>query len=914
MQAGLTTVNEEIIPWFESLGDNTFVLTPNRRLSRFVQQQYAGYQRSRDRQAWPTLPCYSINGWLQSLWEQLQQSYYRDCDRILLKPVQETLIWERIIQQSSQGRNLLNPRQTAVVAVDAWHKSLQWQMDVERFSNRQADFALFKRWADCYRDVCRDSKYTDSSQIISNLQQALTDSMLPLPNALALYGFDVITPKIQGLLDNFAEQGVDVYPVDITRKAEVRRIQLDDEDTEILTAARWAAGLLAKHNGSLQLQIGIVVPQLATLSTRVERLLNNVFEPQHLLISKARHVSGFNLSAAQPLAETPLVRAALNVLQLNRGELDMELVSHILRSPFIGDPKELGRRAILDAELRSRALSIRISALRAAAGNSGGRNKDNTSGCPDLFRRLQDFNRLQRSGHGQKRMPSEWAVLFAGQLHVLGWPGSRNLDSLEFQQIHHWHEVLEQLAGLDGVCGPGDLNAVLVQLRQLAFQYPFHARTARSPVQVLGMLEAAGMMFDYVWVTHMDDRNWPMAPQPNPLIPVRRQMELQMPRVSVEAELQFARNMTKRLAGSAGQVIFSCSRYRGDQELRPSPLIEDYTCITTEQLDLVPPVDYYRELYGVTELAATMDDQAPRITGPAAVRGGTQIIKDQAACPFRALARHRLHAREIEQAQPGISPAEHGRLLHRALENIWRRLGSQHELLQLGEAELDACIDEAITESFLILPASSKPGKRLQDMEGRRLYALARTWLDLERKRRPFSVAFNESERELVLAGLPLLVRYDRVDELEDGSLFVIDYKTGKADIGSWAGQRPDEPQVPIYCIANQDRISGAAFGLLTAAETGFRGIAESGAIAPGIKQPDAAGGMELADDWRGIMQQWRDVLERLAMEFLNGYAAVDPKSTAASCRFCPLPGLCRIGENTTTGKYEHGPENEDAG
>lgn len=855
-----------------------------------------------------------MDGWLQSLWEKLQQGCFGDSDRILLKPVQESLIWEQIIQQSSQGRDLLNPRQTAAVAIDAWHKSIQWQITPEHFNSRQADAALFKRWADSYRKLCRENNFTDSSQIISTLQQALTESMLPLPDALALYGFDVITPLIRGLLDNFIEQGIDVYPVDISREARVRRVQLDEEDAEITAAAHWAAGLMASHTGPHPLQIGIVVPQLATLRSRVERLFNNVFEPQHLLIGNGRHDSGINLSAAQPLAEAPLVRAALNALQLNRGEMEMEQASHILRSPFIGNQDELSSRAILDAALRSQFLSVSLSALRAAAGKSGGGLKDIEPGCPDFFRRLQEFNRLQRSGHGYRRMPSEWAVMFAGQLQALGWPGTRKLDSLEFQQLHHWREVLEQLAGLDAVCGPGDINTVLAQLRQLAYQYPFHARTALSPVQILGMLEAAGMLFDYVWVMHMDDRNWPMAPQPNPLIPIRRQMELQMPRVSVESELQFARSMTKRLAGAAGQVIFSYSRYHGDQELRPSPLIEEYVNITAEQLDLIPPLDYYRELYRSTQLVTSVDEQAPRISDPARIRGGTQILKDQAACPFRALARHRLHAREIEQAQPGISPAEHGRLLHRTLENLWRQLGSQHELLQLEEAELETCINQAITESFLIIPAAGKPGKRLQDMESRRLYALVRAWLELERIRRPFSVAFNESERELVLAGLPLRVRYDRVDELADGGLFVIDYKTARADIGSWAGQRPDEPQVPIYCIANPEKISGAAFGVLTAAETGFRGIAENDAIAPGIKPPDAAGAGELPDDWQGIMQQWQEVLERLATEFLNGYAAVDPKSTSESCRYCALPGLCRIGEGTTNGQLDSGPGDLDAG
>ena len=909
----VTTVSEEIIPWFESLAADTVVLTPNQRLSRFIQQQYAGFRQLQDRQAWPTLPCYSLSGWMQSLWDILQRGYFSDSDRVLLTAAQEKIIWERIILQHSRGHELLNPRHTAAVAMDAWHKLLQWQLDTDLPAQRQSDMALFKYWTKHYRDICRDAKFIDSSQIVFTLQRAISESRLPLPQAIALYGFDAITPLTRTLLDTCSGRGVNVYPVNISKTAEVQRIQLDSEDTEIMTAARWAAGLLAKHDASRPLQIGIVVPRLTSMRARVERLFSNVFEPQHLLVGNPRHVPGFNLSAAQPLAETPLVRAALNALQLNRSQLEMELVSHILRSPFIGDVNELSSRALLDVELRSTARTLGVSALRAAAG-SGDRRPARASRCPGLFQRLQVFHRLQRSERAYQRLPSEWAELFAGQLQALGWPGSRHLDSLEFQQVRHWNEVLEQLAGQDGVCGQVDVSTGLAHLRQLAQQHPFHARTAQSPVQILGMLEAAGMLFDHVWVMHMDDQNWPAPPQPNPLIPIRRQLELEMPRVSVDAELRFARAMTKRLAGSGGQVIFSYSRYHGDQELRPSPLIEEYTGVTPEQLGLAAPLDYHRDLYQSAELSITADDRAPPVGDADTVTGGTQILKDQAACPFRACARHRLHAREIEQAPPGISPLEHGRLLHRALEAVWRELGNHAELMRLDDTELEVCINQAITESFQILPAHRKYGKRMQELESRRLHGLLRSWLEQEKQRQPFTVLFNESESKLDLAGLPLRVRYDRVDELADGSLFVIDYKTGKVDINTWSGPRLDEPQVPIYCITDPDRISGAAFGLLNATETGFKGIAANTAIAPGLKSPDAFGERDQTHDWQGILQYWREVLEQLAADFMNGTAAVDPKSIPVSCRFCALPGLCRIGDKAIVGEQEPDWEEQDAG
>ena len=521
-----------------------------------------------------------------------------------------------------------------------------------------------------------------------------------------------------------------------------------------------------------------------------------------------------------------------------------------------------------------------------------------------MFRGLQAFHHLERTARGRNRWPSEWATVFAGQLAALGWPGERSLDPMEHQQLQHWQEVLDSLAGLDPISGQCEVTVALAQLAQLAWQYPFHARTGESPVQILGLLEAAGMLFDHLWIMQMDNLSWPLPPDPNPLIPIRQQVELRMPGAAVEGELQFARTMTQRLVGAAGQVLFSHSRFRDDVALRPSPLIEEYAAVTVEQLPLIAAVDYYQELQQTAAMVNEIDRQGPALTGPAAVRGGTQILKDQAACPFRAYARHRLRARALEQAQPGISPAEHGKLLHRALEILWRRLGNQQALLRLSAAALNAMITAAITESFFLITADRKPGKRLQDLESQRLQALIQSWLELEKQRQPFTVAINESERDLALAGLPLHVRYDRVDELADGGLFVIDYKTGQPDIADWIGTRPEEPQVPIYCIANEQRITGAAFGVLNVREIAFKGIGTNAAIAPGIVIPEATDYPDLPGNWRDLMRYWRGVLEALARDFMAGAAAVEPKSVTTSCRYCDLPALCRIGEHDDTDQH----------
>jgi ATP-dependent helicase/DNAse subunit B len=54
----------------------------------------------------------------------------------------------------------------------------------------------------------------------------------------------------------------------------------------------------------------------------------------------------------------------------------------------------------------------------------------------------------------------------------------------------------------------------------------------------------------------------------------------------------------------------------------------------------------------------------------------------------------------------------------------------------------------------------------------------------------------------------------------------------------------------------------------------------------------------------------WQEALLHLAEEFLRGEASVDPKHGAETCKYCPLPGLCRIAESGNL----HGVDDAEAG
>jgi len=137
------------------------------------------------------------------------------------------------------------------------------------------------------------------------------------------------------------------------------------------------------------------------------------------------------------------------------------------------------------------------------------------------------------------------------------------------------------------------------------------------------------------------------------------------------------------------------------------------------------------------------------------------------------------------------------------------------------------------------------------------------------------------------------------VDRLADGSLAVIDYKTGaNADVKTWLGERPTLPQLPAYVQAlGPARVGAVAFARLRVGETGYAGLAREAVLFPGLKVPGTRGAPRGCDSWDGLLADWQRRLEVLSREYAGGDArlAADP---ARSCEYCHLRALCRIAES----------------
>jgi probable DNA repair protein len=464
-------------------------------------------------------------------------------------------------------------------------------------------------------------------------------------------------------------------------------------------------------------------------------------------------------------------------------------------------------------------------------------------------------------------------------LAAAGFPGERGLDSIEFQTRAKFNETLAEFAKLEHVAPKMSFAYALARLRRLCADTLFQPETPDAPVQVLGVLESAGLEFDALWVSGLTDDVWPLRARPNPFLPPALQRKAGIPEASPEATLARARRITEGWLAAAAEVIVSHPEMDGDRALITSPLI---TAIPAGSVRALPGADYprYRDrIHSARKAETVADGQAPTLatTTP---RGGTRILSDQAACPFRAFARHRLAAESLEEPVEGPDARTRGMLLHALMKELWSELKTSEALQHDCTSAINTAAATAVTAAGLEEPFAG--------LERTRLAKLAREWLEVERGRSPFAVVATEEKRKLVVAGLELNGRIDRMDKLESGGHALIDYKTGRPTPNEWLDERPDDPQLPLYALNASEDVATVAFAKLRTGEMRFMGFSRDKDAIPKVQQ---------AKDWDALLAGWKQEIEFLGASFAAGDARVDPKKQLATCRYCDLQTLCRVYE-----------------
>ena len=920
-----------------ALDRGALFLTPNTRLAAFLREVLDALMiaRQTNKQAvWQSSEIIPFDTWTKSQWNTAML-LGRVPPKLILTASQDILYWEQALDQSQIAQSLMSPASAAAQAQQAYQLLKQSLVDINQHSfefKSAVDSRAFFDWLEHYQVIVQDSEHIPLVDAQSQLL-TLGDSSLGQgakednDRLVVMVGFQAPTPLQRSIVDTYACRGsVETINLSVSPKT-IQFSGCNDFAEEVSAAAFWSKDLQDKNPSA---RIAVVIQNLAQNRMLVERRFLEAFEPASVSTAIPSLHNGFNLSAGIPLSEAGVIKVGLSIIDAISHSLPIEQWITILNSPYIGGEQAdtLLRRSLIaqahDAGEREYSLTeiSRLLNWRSSGTKNTSTAKKNTMDKPSLDLGLaggleaaaQYFISWQ-SGRGKNQskldFPSQWLPVFKKILDFFLWPGSRTLNSDEYQQLTRFELQCQSFASFDAVVGKVPLAKAAQLFRRHCQQQVFHRETIDNPdaanhVQVLGGLEASGQTFDHLWLVGMSERQWPLMPQAHPLIPRSLQLEYSMPSSSVEREFEYAKSLTAGYLTSATEVVVSYPLTVDDIACQISPLVEGLAVTLAEQFS----VDIFRggqasatdgSKASLTDIQFERQDLLENIPDfwgkPLKVEsenqvlsGGSAMLKDYNVNPLKTYIKWRLGARPLGEVVLGVSALERGNAIHESLETIWQALGGSAALQDCTQDQISQLVSDAAETALNdIFARRFKPlSTRLMALEKQRLQNTLESWLALEAARPGFIV--DSLERALVfsIAGQTLQLRIDRIDRLADGQLILIDYKSGATQPSGWLDDEVSEPQLPLYVCAMADSVDendsqpkppmAIAFARLKAGDLAFEGVAPEDGAALDIKGVKSLANKRNHDffDWAALAEHWQQRLTLAINEIAAGKAAVD--------------------------------------
>ncbi|GEM_PF-1665854 len=826
-----------------------------------------------------------IESWIQNR----AQEYLQQTNQRLANRQQMLQLWEQIIERDSQDFPDLQASILAPQAHSAWLHMLRWQVERSKLEvlEEYNDLKLGS-WCNSFEDRLNTLGLNQADLALKQHPPEIKQR-----SVLYLGTGDALPPLHQRCVEAAFQEFQQQAWRDKDSSADCFQAKFETQEQELQAAALWANSIGADKKKSSK--IGIICTDSATESSAVRNLSSHLGPSNTLRICFPRKAK-----------DSGILDSALRLLDLNQHRLTRANCRAIIRSPFWGNyPADIEQRSLWETQLCSlerKYLQPRdlLNTARTTATTLGLERQDT------LAQRLTDAQKgavLDDSQHSLQY----WAEQFSHQLSAFGWPGQRPMGAEHSNLVELWNDLLTELVSLGAIEEKTSYSRALGLLRRLVQSAQISADKPSAGINMLNTIDSA-VGFEHIWLLGADSDHWPSMVRPDPLVPIQLQIQQAMPRSKPEQERDFCINLFEQLRGNCKQLVFSIAQNDADRITEFSPLLPSYPTLDPGLYADAQPVTENRLVHNAKHWQWVDCSSGPALenTGSApeknggTTKGGSTLFNLMAASPFSAFAVLRLKARPFAEAFLGIGPHHRGNILHACLDQIWANLGNSAALNASTEDQLRELIDKIVGEELLIWQSKNFNLELAYfDQLKHSFCAVLLQWLNFERSRPAFVVEAREQELHAKVGDLNLSLRIDRIDQLEEGSKLLIDYKSGaSASDRDLLSSPPSAAQLPLYAISLDQNIAGLAFAIVVSGNTSLKGISSDSGIRA----------LKPIEDWSEQMDQWKLDLTALAIAYAEGDSRVfETKSNFA--RRDELVGLHRMPEYQDIQDWKDGLE-----
>ena len=862
-------------PWLgDALQDDGVVVTANRRLARELSLAWGNMQLAGGRTTWLTPAIFPWQGWLARL---LASADDPAAMRRRLDAAGSAMLWERCLARR-MPEGVLGVNGVVRQAVTAWSRLCDWDVGVPALLSTASseDEKAFAGAAADYVDLLETGNWTDGPGLAQHVLDAIEQGVIAPPSRVTMAGFDRRSPLADRLLETVSRRGCEVVLRDSPPPAATPEIAgFEDARSEMRAAGAWARQVLEEDPAA---RVAIVCAGLETTAERSVRCIREGLMPGWQLAG-ATPLKALEVSYGRRLSDYPAVAAALRLLRWTARGLSGAELSPLIMSPFFISGPEGSRERL---ELSLRELPDREWTPDGFAQAFGGESTEPAgTGFAELVGQVREI-----AEHADSQLPPSACIGIVDRLLAdCGWPGDRSLDSVEYQLVNRWRELLNEFARLESVAPTLTLAEAIRRIEGLAADTLWQPEAEPGIVQVLGPLEAAGMSFDAVWIAGMDTGNWPPPSRPAPFISVELQRQRKMPDATPADTLDYARRTLRRLIGSAPRCVLGWSRVEDDTELIRSTLIDEFP--TSDYPGPRDPGWFAAQLCGRQSVEQIDGDPIRPVERGERVRGGAYTIQRQYTEPLSAVAFGRFGVRRPEPFVTGLPPSMRGDIIHNALHTLLSDKPLLGDIRDWTAEDIGRRTGTAVDSA---LAAHARHADtvlaRLIGFERERVRGILTAFLASEADRDPdIRVLHTELPLTFERDDLQLGFRIDRVDRLPDGRVLIIDYKTGAPRHFLKQSDELRDVQPVLYADAICER-SGEPIGGLAFLNVDSRAITWKGAL----RDPDNDD-----DDFDDRLSAWFEVTRDAVRAFASGDVRINVLLTSAEAR--PLALLSRIEE-----------------
>ena len=750
----------------QNINKNTIVITSSSNLAIDLKDQYTLDKLSKSEHAWDTPKIYYWRDWLRySFLSFNEKNGYTLLNDITALNLIEKCISENLSNPLIKNQNLANHFFENMQRISDWCIPLS---EIEKNSYTQEE-VLFLKTLILYKEKLRNTKWIDKTSLLSHFME-FKDNYLSSKNSTENYiftGFTTTTPILEKLCDHLSLISKIDFIDNLYSQGNTKKIRFDNSESEFRAAGKWARDLVFENPRK---KIGIVFNN-KDICKKTELIFNDSFYPgwQSQLNGSTRYAKFTN---SRSINDIPYIYQTLTLVSWYNQAIPSKDISVLLRSIYFQKNNSKGAYSLDQKIKKLPEKKWKINEILSIL------NPEASQDELIILNILKDFM-TEDEPYSKTKSIRNWIDIINSNLKKINWfcdtDGSDEMNLIK----GHWFGLLREIEIPAKVYKKISFSLFLNLMKSLAERIKFNQASTFQNIKLLSYDDVDGMIFDNLWLTGLDNHQWPVKRKFQYFISSDLVKKYDMPESSPEKSVTSQSLLLECLSSSASDVVYSYSKFKDEMRL-------DFTNLLSEEdddfSDGEDPGWFYGYYQNTKANIITIEETLPKVEKPEKLKGGVSTIQLYSQDPFSSFANGRLKIAQPTIYSYGLTPLMRGTLIHNAIATLFSERPSSLDLKQWTKNQKKKNVSIAIDSSYKRISDyfRGELAESIKFHEKRKSEIILNNLIDFFVNQSDHTIHSIEKNMNFTHANLILNLQVDRVNKSLDGKLHIIDFKTGK--------------------------------------------------------------------------------------------------------------------------------------